>query len=245
MILEIDVGNTRLKWRLSSNKESIHRGADVPDEALYNVLKKQMQHAERIRIGSVGPDIVDNKLRKLCDNANKKTHWAKATANCCGVINSYSDPEALGVDRWLAMIAGYNQHERACCVIDCGSAITVDIVAPGGQHEGGYIVPGLHLLKKSLGSDTERVRFLPNSELKNTDFGKSTQEAVDHGVLSLITTWLDVLLVKSKKRYGSGMVTYITGGDGEFLSVYLSETVIVSPELVMDGLRYTDRFCEN
>ena len=28
-------------------------------------------------------------------------------------------------------------------VIDAGSAITIDIIGPGGQHVGGYIGPGL------------------------------------------------------------------------------------------------------
>src|SRR5690606_930934 len=52
--------------------------------------------------------------------------FARAMPVCGSVANGYERPSTLGADRWLAMVAGFDQARRACCVVDAGSAITLD-----------------------------------------------------------------------------------------------------------------------
>ncbi|MBK8536631.1 MAG: type III pantothenate kinase [Candidatus Competibacteraceae bacterium] len=35
-----------------------------------------------------------------------------------------------------------------CCVVDCGTAITIDALAADGRHLGGVIIPGMRLMRR-------------------------------------------------------------------------------------------------
>ncbi|MDP1069535.1 type III pantothenate kinase, partial [Klebsiella pneumoniae] len=64
----------------------------------------------------------------------------------------------MGVDRWLAMLAAWQRVGQSCWVVDCGSAITLDLLDAEGRHQGGYILPGLRLMQQSLLGNTAEVR---------------------------------------------------------------------------------------
>src|SRR5690606_40507485 len=66
----------------------------------------------------------------------------------------------------------------ACCVVDCGTTITFDVVAPDGAHEGGFIVPGLRLLQDSLAARTAALAGV--SAAPGSAPGRSTAEAIAH-----------------------------------------------------------------
>ena len=65
--------------------------------------------------------------------------------SACGLRNGYRDPAQLGVDRWLAMCAAWQQFPGSLCVVDAGTAVTIDVVAADGAHSGGLILPGVCL----------------------------------------------------------------------------------------------------
>src|SRR5690606_2659551 len=67
-----------------------------------------------------------------------------------GVINAYAAPERLGADRWLALIAARRIEPGAVCVVDCGTAITIDVMHADGVHLGGLIMPGLGFTRRML-----------------------------------------------------------------------------------------------
>src|SRR5699024_12727974 len=91
------------------------------------------------------------------------------------------EPERLGIDRWMGVLGSY-QLAGGCCSVDCGSAITIDFVMPGGRHLGGFILPGLRLMKESLQLGTRNVAIDPDSEAEELLVpGRRTVEAVNHG----------------------------------------------------------------
>ena len=64
-----------------------------------------------------------------------------------GVSNCYPEPRRLGVDRWVALVECW-QRFGAGIIIDCGSALTIDAIDGEGRFLGGYIVPGLGMLRR-------------------------------------------------------------------------------------------------
>lgn len=76
-----------------------------------------------------------------------------------GVRNGYADYQRLGMDRWLAIIGAYQLARGACLVLDLGTAITADYVNAAGEHLGGYICPGLPLMRGLLRTHTQRIRY--------------------------------------------------------------------------------------
>ena len=63
----------------------------------------------------------------------------------------------MGADRWHAMLAGWVRCKASFAVVDAGSAVTVDYVNAGGRHLGGYILPGLQMMRRSLKVDAARI----------------------------------------------------------------------------------------
>src|SRR3546814_5490867 len=70
-------------------------------------------------------------------------NFARSSAGWHGLRNAYREPERLGVDRWLAMIAAWHTHRGAACIANAGTALTVDVIDAQGQHLGGIIAAGL------------------------------------------------------------------------------------------------------
>src|SRR3546814_4187176 len=76
-----------------------------------------------------------------------------------GVRNGYDDYGRLGLDRWLALLGGFHLASGACLVLDFGTAVTADFVAADGEHLGGFICPGMPLMRNQLRTHTRRIRY--------------------------------------------------------------------------------------
>jgi type III pantothenate kinase len=159
----------------------------------------------------------------------------KSQASGFGITNAYLEPEKLGVDRWLAMIAGYHTYHKAICIVSCGTAITLDIVDDEGIHQGGLISPGLRLMQESLAKNTE------NLELSETgySFGLAnfTAAAIHNGTLSAACGLIEHTL--SNHNQPDSLQLLLTGGDAEIIAEHLSRPFIIDRELVLRGLALT------
>ena len=233
MNLDIDIGNTFLKWRLVSEQRVVQKGSVLTQDVAQTTFQSITDVViEKVRVGSVASVERDKQLAGICRHLWQiEPVFAKTSMQCAGVINSYQDPSKMGVDRWLAMIAAYKVVKKAVVVIDCGSAITVDYVTAEGKHQGGYIIPGLRLMRQSLLQNTAQVRFEKDQTRGVTHPGVSTAEAVLHGSAYLFKA----LAHELKRDLDSEVDMFITGGDGALMH----ELVAVGrfePDLVMDGL---------
>ena len=147
-------------------------------------------------------------------------HWgvvaefAQSREQVGEVRNAYAEPGHLGVDRWLAVLAAYKRARGACCVLDAGSALTLDIVRRDGQHEGGYIVPGLTMQRAALLERTA-IPLAVTGQWGETDPGRATVTAIHHGILDMVVSWA---AEQHRARASQESVWFITGGDAEVLS---------------------------
>ena len=136
----------------------------------------------------------------------------------------------MGVDRWLAMLAAHARNKGALCVIDAGTAVTVDLVSPEGVHEGGYILPGADLMRRALNNETDRIQ-VGALEAPAIAPGNNTQACVTAG------SWRAVLgAVESTMADYPEHRPLLTGGSASTLQGF-GLTATVSPDLVMEGLR--------
>ena len=138
----------------------------------------------------------------------------------------------MGVDRWLAMLGARRRCEGRLCVIDAGSATTIDLVDAAGQHEGGYIIPGPALMERALLLDTDRVRFAEEVGYSLSP-GRSTAEAVRHGV-ALAQVGAVTAVIGKVEDVSPSLV--FSGGAGETLMMLLDRGGEYVPDLVFDGL---------
>ena len=138
----------------------------------------------------------------------------------------------MGVDRWLAMVAVSSRFSDRCCIVDAGTALTIDFVSSDGTHEGGYIIPGRELMERALLGHTDRVRF--SEDLSHgLGPGKSTAEAVRNGV-ALAQAGAVRLALESALLEPPRLI--FTGGGGELLKTLVGKGGHFLPDIVFEGL---------
>lgn len=233
MILELDAGNTFIKWRLLGDEYQVVQRGRVLTAELAGYSWPQMT-VSVIRVASVaGAERNAQLSAELQKVFAVAPLFARTAADQAGVTNSYEDPSRMGVDRWLVMLAAWQRCGRACCIVDCGSAITVEYLSDAGVHHGGYIVPGLRLLRSGLLKNTAEILVDRDGGGFITAPGTHTSAAVEQG----INLMFQALQEKLVAELPADMPLYITGGDGKLFHE-LAERGEYLPELVMDGLRY-------
>jgi type III pantothenate kinase len=229
VILELDIGNSRVKWRTLEGGAPVARGHCRRDAGDWPARLPQAA-VERLRVANVGGAGAAAELTAWARECLGLTpEYARSTATRGGVTNAYAEPGRLGVDRWLALLAAWRELGRACVVVSAGTALTLDVLDGDGRHRGGYIVPGLGLMLEVLQSRTSGVRFAPGPAA-SLEPGRSTAAAVLQGCTAMIAALIE------RSRAEPEQPVLLTGGDAERLAPWIAAPLHLRPELVLDGL---------
>lgn len=235
MNLLVDIGNSRLKWA-TSEREGLAAGTAMPNPALNEEslaeVWRDLPRPDRLAISCVG-------ARRLAEMAGAVASalWpgiaiieAKSEALAFGVKNAYLQPEKLGVDRWLALLAARRYYAPPVCIADCGTAITVDLLDEHGRHLGGMICPGLALMKKSLCSGTEALHY--DDSAFTVGPANHTGAAIYSGILSAAAGLIEHVLSAQSEH----CQLLLTGGDAQQIADQLDRTCRIDADLVFRGL---------
>lgn len=236
MKILIDIGNTRLKWGCEHGQTLQTLPAVAYKETAWQAqLQAQWQSLdkpEKLAISSVAaPEIVTCVIELARQVwSDLPIHIAQTTAKKLGVTNGYQQPEKLGIDRWLCLLAIWQQYQQAAWIVDCGSAITLDFIDVQGIHAGGIIAPGLALMKKSLTRNTAKLNF--SSQTYPAQLATFTEAGIFTGTLYAAVG----LIEQTLKQQPAPAMVLLTGGDALLIAAHLSCPVIIDPDLVLKGL---------
>ncbi len=240
MQLLIDFGNTRIKWA-THKAGAVQFGAGaVYSQAQLEALFEQewggLSTPDSIWCASVAPAACQQRLDEWCRQRwQQPVTFLTAVARQQGVSNAYAEPATLGSDRWAALIGARHLVAGNVAVIDCGSAITVDLLDADGVHEGGYIVPGLWMMQQCLQERTGRITESPAMPEQLTP-GDSSASCISHGALRSVTALLDRLMRDLPAAGEQQLEWLITGGDARHIQPYLDQPCRAVPDLVLQGL---------
>ena len=247
--LLIDIGNSSLKWcivdsdGLSKMSQQLYPKDISADFFIHNW--RTLEKPKDIVISCVAQDTVWQALEKACFELwDIKVQKINSLKNQFGLVNAYDNVSSLGSDRWCAMLGGLQQASSAFIVINAGSALTVDVVNDAGQHLGGYIVPGVNMMKNSLGLHTAQVQVGSTSNaLFDLSLGHSTEDCVESGIHLLVVKFVEAIYEKVALDM-NGCQVFVSGGDAKSIADLLSFNCDVVPELVLRGLSMiaTDNF---
>jgi type III pantothenate kinase len=241
MILELDCGNSRIKWRVlcSADSRVLFAGSVVDGMQLLEALLGLSGLALlKCRLSSVRSDDATAGLIALISSKfSVEFIVARSRANWAGVSNGYYQPGKLGADRWLAILAAYKLAGGACLVIDVGTAVTVDLVTVSGEHLGGYICPGLRLMGDQLVASASGISGLHVGvgSLQDLTPGRVTHEAVARGGVLMLRGFIESQLQAAPELLGGSFTVFLTGGDAELVGRLSVEARFV-PDLVFIGL---------
>jgi type III pantothenate kinase len=221
MILDLDIGNTRIKWRLlDTGGFGYSEGVAANLVELFDATVSR-HSVGRVRVACVrGGKLLDELIRLLAENGQLQVEVAKVQRQCQGLSVAYEELDRLGVDRWLAMLAAFRDADGACVVVDCGTAVTVDLVEADGRHQGGYIVPGLRLMPDALTRNTA-IR-LTGEPAWGLEPGNSTEDAIYHGALKMLVSLLELTVASELSGLSVSRdelpTVYLTGGDAPLIA---------------------------
>lgn len=239
MRLLLDIGNTRLKWTLLDN------GLCGPQHALLyrpNAISEQLRKEWNGLAPPQSVHIVSVSNRRLTDDlaAWMVKQWScpvevlQTGLQCAGVINGYTRPNSLGVDRWAAMVAAYNLVDTPVCVIDCGTALTCDALDSRGRHLGGVIAPGLTMMRESLLERTAGIELSKPAQVE-TLWGRDTTSCVFAGGVTAALGLIERVVLQLQQELDEPVLAMLTGGDAESLLPRLTVNYRYEPSLVLLG----------
>jgi len=240
MRLLIDIGNTRLKWALLSDGKLSQQHAFVYQQA---ILAEQLTRKWAQLTAPKGIYVVSVATTQIVQDVTdwSKKRWAcpveviQSGMRCGEVINGYTKPECLGVDRWAAIVAAYGIVGSAVCVIDCGTAVTCDMVDSHGNHLGGVIVPGQEMMRSALMESTAGIQVRASSRIA-TLWGRDTTSCIEAGGLQASVALIERMVLQMQRQLDEPVMAVLTGGDAESLLPWLSIPCRYEENLVLQGL---------
>lgn len=240
----VDIGNSRVKSAFDDGGELVPLAtfawrdaalADQLDEHWRRPLERlDAAGPHSIHVSNVAGDALLPALSDWCEASwDVRPVAMRSTAGFDGLVNGYREPGTLGVDRWAAMI-GARQHARgALCVVDSGTATTVDVVDAHGHHLGGAILPGIYTMRRSLGKYTAAL-FAADGDVR--PFSDHTAGGIAGGTGYAAAGAIDRLVDEASAVAGE-VTTFVTGGDAELLETLMRRPVRRDPLLVLRGVR--------
>jgi len=239
MRLLVDIGNSRIKggtesrgvigllppceWRRLESGEAFTR--------IFGALQRPTQ----VLVSNVAGNAIANALNRWCQERwTIAPEYATVRAECAGMRTLYDRPAQLGIDRWLAALAGFARVRGAVCVVDAGTALTVDVVTAAGEHRGGLIAPGLSLMARSLTQGTAQLAL---DEVQTVDrFATNTAHAISLGCREAMAGILARVAERWEREFHETPAWIATGGEASVIRELSPVPIDVVPDLVLRGL---------
>ena len=173
MALLVDAGNSRVKFgwlQLDTGKREPRALALAHGEL--DGVAAWLASLPRQPAFAVGVNVAGDALAGVIETALKsagiRSTWLASTAEAAGIINLYDSPSQLGPDRWISLIGLGSHTDEPALLASFGTATTVDLL--GGlsgkrqrRFEGGVILPGPELMRRSLANGTANLPYAEGS----------------------------------------------------------------------------------
>jgi type III pantothenate kinase len=241
MMLLIDMGNSSIKWA-TLEQDRLSPQQRLPYKLYPQAWLKLDVPSQGVWVSNVaGPQKAEILTHWVKNHWGLKPTFVKTSSYECGVKNGYDNPKQLGVDRWLALIGAHYLETGPLCVVDCGTAVTLDVLFANGHHQGGLIMPGVTTMHKALLSDTYVLAHLNKTLHRREEkpfLAHDTQTGISLGTLYGVIGLLEYV-INSLEKQGISLKLILTGGTAPALESLLHQIKSYRhiPDLVLQGLK--------
>lgn len=242
MNLLLDIGNTRVKWcqwydGMCHDSTSAVYQRPV-DSDYWSTVFRVIERPDRVFACCVADKSLEISLAAwVAERWGVEVVFVASTDSACGVSNGYIYPAQLGVDRWAAIVAAYRMTGGAACVVDCGTAVTVDVVDHTGLHLGGLIIPGKQMMQAALVGKTAQVNgqiVVSNGQV----LGNNTSACISRGAYQASLGMIHSVLEQYDGLLSKPYSCLITGGDAQDYLDALDGKCRYVPDLVLLGVAH-------
>lgn len=241
--LFLDIGNSSVKWATVSDETyEVHEPFSfekIEEDGLSCFEVSAVPDV--VYFSSVGDALRVDQL-KLAIQQLWQVFPVQLTAQqlCCGLTSGYSDFTQLGDDRWFAMQGALGIYSEPTIVVDAGTALTVDAILEG-KHLGGFIVPGLYIMRQSLSKNTQNLPLANDTQVRGDDYkdnllATNTTQGILGGTLYMSVSFINELVTDLNNQLNTRFKLIITGGDARKICTLLDHEFDYVPDLVLQGM---------
>lgn len=233
----LDLGNTRLKWARLHDGQLLDQGALAHKgggfDATLDAALAALPRAKQAYLSSVASVDLAARVRALCARHGVPCTDAHPVSMMAGVRIAYAQPEQLGTDRFLALLAARARGAGPWLIVSIGTAVTVDALSREGRHLGGVIAPTPGLMREVLAA---RVPQLRNDGGEPMVFASNTRDALAGGALGAVLGLIERCHAKAGVVFDCAPAVLLGGGGAAEIGPELRVEYQLAPDLVLEGL---------
>jgi type III pantothenate kinase len=249
MLLAIDAGNTNLvfalvdggeikaRWRIATDPR---RTADQYAVWLHQLLELEGYSKTDVDAAIIGT-VVPRALHNLEVLASKYFHVEPLIAGqgkaAWPMSLDVDEPQNVGADRALNVIAAHAKHPGDLVIIDFGTATTFDVVDGSGAYKGGIIAPGINL---SIDALVSAAAMLPRIAIEAPEdksvIGRTTESQMIIGIYWGYVAMIEGLTERLKSEIGREVTVVATGGLASLFDKHTQAFDVIEPDLTIQGL---------
>jgi type III pantothenate kinase len=249
MLLAIDAGNTnivfalldggeiRARWRIATDPR---RTADEYAVWLHQLLELEgfgKDAVDAVIIATVVPRALHN-LEVLAGKYFGVEPLIAGTGAATWPIElDVDEPQNVGADRALNVIAAHAKYAGDLIVIDFGTATTFDLVGGSGAYKGGIIAPGINLSLDALVSAAAKLpRIAIEAPADASVIGRTTESQMLIGIYWGYVAMIEGLTDRMKREFGGALKVIATGGLASLFDRHTDAFDAIEPDLTIQGL---------
>src|SRR2546421_7916747 len=249
MLLAVDAGNTNLvfalvkdgeiraRWRIATDPR---RTADEYAVWLHQLLELEGYDSDDVNaviIGTVVPRALHN-LEVLAKKYFRVEPLIAGEGAAAWPLQlDVDEPQNVGADRALNVIAAHAKHPGDLIVIDFGTATTFDVVDPSGAYKGGIIAPGINLSLDALVSAAAKLpRIAIEAPESDSVIGRTTESQMIIDIYWGYVAMLEGLAERIKRELGRPVTVVATGGLATLFDKHTELFDAIEPDLTIQGL---------
>lgn len=226
-----DIGNSRVKFKTGDIVTAYEYFTDGLSDFLNSIESGSLK---AFYYSSVNKDAE----KYILENLVNKIKTIENAVNLIDIHNpiDFTSIIGMGTDRMLSLIAVQRVTDSPLVTIDCGTAVTVNLLDEENVCLGGVILPGFFTQSKALHNFTSNLPLV--EELDNRGyFGQNTHDAIRYGILNAIVGAIKTTIDHSS--FSSVPDIFVTGGYGQTIQERLLQyypNVIFDENLVIKGI---------
>ncbi len=247
MILAIDVGNTNIvigvmedsgktvfnsRIKTDSSKTSDQYAIDM--KYILELYKMDVDKIDGSIISSVVPPVL-NALKDAVKTLTGSEPMIVGPGIKTGVNILMDNPAQVGSDLIVTAVAALSKYKPPVIIIDMGTATTMVAVDKNRNFIGGCICPGVKTSLDALSGKAAQLPFI-NLEKPKQAIGKNTIDCMRSGIIYGSAAMMDGLVDYFEEEIGSKTTRIATGGIAPAVVPYCRNEIIISEDLMMEGL---------
>lgn len=235
-IAAIDIGNSNIKAIIECEKISCDYSNEWLDKISF-FLDKNLIKNSIVGISSVHPERFNQLLDKIKDNF--KIVSADELLKNQNLIY-FNEIEGIGNDRLLGLICALSKFSPPLITIDCGTAITINVLDEHRKCLGGTISAGIETQLEALSEKTAQLKKV-DLFLENNIIGKNTESAIRNGIIKGAVGSILYIVENIISHHGfkQDINLILTGGTSKLILPLLEKShhnIHFDENLVLNGL---------